>query len=75
MADDDFYNRAGPSRALIDIDRLESQSRAFFGRVRQGYREIARLEPRRVNVVSAEGSIDHTFEAVRKLVFAALKHR
>lgn len=64
------YKRRGK-----ELDRLESQSRAFFGRVRQGYREIARLEPRRVKVVSAEGSIDHTFDAVRKLVFAALKHR
>lgn len=55
------------------LDRLESQSRAFFNRVRRGYRQIANEEPRRVKLIDATGSIDHTFDLVRPLVFAALK--
>ena len=64
------YRRRGK-----ELDRLESQSRAFFERVRKGYLEVARLEPKRVKVVSAEGTINHTFDAVRAQVFAALKRR
>ena len=55
------------------LDRLESQSRAFFNRVRRGYREIARLEPRRVQLINASGTIDQTFDLVRPLIFATLK--
>jgi dTMP kinase len=55
------------------LDRLESQSRAFFNRVRRGYRQIAKDEPRRVKLIGATGSIDHTFNLIRPLVFAALK--
>lgn len=64
------YKRRGKQ-----LDRLESQSRAFFERVRKGYLVIARLEPKRVKVISAEGTIDHTFDAVCKQIFAALKRR
>lgn len=62
------------SRRGKKLDRLESQSRAFFNRVRLGYRRIAEAEPRRVKLVDARGSIDHTFDLVRPLVFAVLKH-
>ncbi len=55
------------------LDRLESQSRAFFNRVRKGYQEIARTEPRRVKLVDASGTIDETFDLVCPLVFSALK--
>lgn len=55
------------------LDRLESQSRAFFNRVRRGYKEIARMEPRRVKLVDASGTVDETFDLVRPLVFSALK--
>jgi dTMP kinase len=57
------------------LDRLESQSRAFFNRVRLGYREIARKEPRRVKLIDASGSVDQTFDLVRPRIFAALKQR
>jgi dTMP kinase len=64
------YKRRGKK-----LDRLESQSRAFFERVRKGYHAIARREPGRVKMISAEGTVDHTFDAVRAKVFAALKRR
>lgn len=55
------------------LDRLESQSRAFFERVRQGYHKIGLMSPRRVKLIDATGTIDETFELIRPLVFSLLK--
>jgi dTMP kinase len=49
-------------------DRLESQSRAFFNRVRRGFLEIAAAEPRRVKVIDSSRPIDDVFaDIVRHL--------
>lgn len=53
------------SRLGRDLDRLESQSRSFFRRVRSGFLEIARKEKKRVKVVDATLPIDRVFEIVR----------
>ncbi len=58
----------GMSRLGKDLDRLESESRAFFRRVRAGFLEIARKEKRRVKVIDATRAIDTVFEDVRRLV-------
>jgi dTMP kinase len=47
-------------------DRLESQSRAFFERVRKGFLEIARKERRRVKVIDAAQPVETVFGEVRK---------
>lgn len=47
-------------------DRLESQSRAFFNRVRQGFLEIARKERRRVKLIDASQPVDVVFAEVQK---------
>ncbi len=39
-------------------DRFEKESRAFFGRVTQGFTEIARREPKRCVTIEAAGSMD-----------------
>jgi len=49
-------------------DRLESESRAFFSRVRSGFLAIARSERKRMHVIDATRTVDETFEAVRNLV-------
>ncbi len=54
------------TRRSGDPDRLESQSLAFFERVRKGFLEIARKERRRVKVVDAAQSVDSVFEDVKK---------
>ncbi|NPV93516.1 MAG: dTMP kinase [Firmicutes bacterium] len=43
-------------RGEVMEDRLESESMAFYQRVRESYLEIARQEPRRVYLVDAEKS-------------------
>jgi dTMP kinase len=38
-------------------DRFESETRDFFGRVRQGYLQIAAREPERVKVIDARPAL------------------
>jgi len=47
-------------------DRLESQPRAFFNRVRKGFLEIAAREKTRVKVIDGAGTVEDTFEIVKK---------
>jgi dTMP kinase len=43
-------------------DRLESESRAFFSRVRSGYKNIAHREPHRVKLIPANAEPGKVFE-------------
>ena len=54
-------------------DRLESQSKAFFERVRKGFLEIARKERRRVKVIDAAPAPDLVFEDVKKYLVRKLR--
>ncbi len=56
-------------------DRLDSEDAAFHTRVRDAYLEIARLEPGRVRVVDASGSIDETHTRVLDVVMPLIKSR
>ncbi len=55
------------------VDRLESQSRAFFERVRKGFLEIARKERKRVRVIDAAQAVEQVFEDVRKYLNRKLR--
>lgn len=65
----------GMSRLGKRLDRMESQSRAFFKRVRAGFLDIARKEKRRVKVVDASRPIDLVFEDVKKILIQKLELR
>jgi dTMP kinase len=54
-------------------DRLESQSRAFFTRVRRGFQEIAAKEPKRVVLLDARPSPQVVFVDVREHLMHLLK--
>ena len=54
-------------------DRLESQSSAFFRRVRKGFLEIARTEPKRVTVIDGRNNSDQVFAEVRTILDRKLK--
>src|SRR5438876_5597281 len=56
-----------------DENRFEQESRAFFGRVRLKYLEIAAREPQRVQVVDARGSADDTHRKILEIVSRKLK--
>lgn len=49
-------------------DRMESESKNFFEKVRDGYLQIAKEEPERVKVIDSEQSIDDIFNKVRVLI-------
>ncbi|MGA8301344.1 MAG: dTMP kinase [Terriglobales bacterium] len=51
-----------------DENRFEQESRAFFGRVRNGYLAIAHREPHRVQIVNARGTPQQTHAAIMELV-------
>jgi thymidylate kinase len=55
-----------------DENRFEQESRAFFGRVRLKYLEIAARE-QRVQVVDARGSADDTHRKILEIVSRKLK--
>lgn len=68
----------GLSRAISPLDgqgiredRFEQESRAFHQRVRDGYAEIARLEPDRITILAA----DRELEAIANDVFHAVLPR
>ncbi|MDY0087028.1 MAG: dTMP kinase [Coriobacteriia bacterium] len=63
----------------VAADRLESESLEFHERVRDGFLQIAKSDPERVAVVSADGSPDEVaarmLDAVRRIpVLAAVLH-
>jgi dTMP kinase len=56
------------SRCGENLDRLESQSKAFFNRVRRGFLEIARKERKRVKVIDARQPVEDVFRDIKKIL-------
>src|SRR5215470_12105070 len=55
-----------------DENRFEQETRAFFGRVRDGYLAIARREPGRVVIVDARGTPGQTHRKILEIFSARL---
>lgn len=68
----DIDLKTAASRRGKNRDRLESQPKAFFNRVRLGFLEIARKERRRVKLIDASASVDEVFENVKKYLLKKL---
>ena len=51
-----------------DENRFESETRAFFGRVRDGFAAIAKREPARVVMVDARGTPGQTHQRILEVV-------
>ncbi len=60
-------------RAHRDENRFEQESRAFFGRVRNGYLAIARREPGRVAIIDARGTPSQTHAKIVDVVTRKLR--
>ncbi|HET6180537.1 MAG TPA: dTMP kinase [Candidatus Sulfotelmatobacter sp.] len=56
-----------------DENRFEQETRAFFGRVREGYMAIAKREPARVVMVDARGTPGQTHQRIVEVVQRKLK--
>jgi dTMP kinase len=55
-----------------DENRFEQETRAFFGRVRDGYLAIAKSEPERVVLVDARGTPGQTHQKILEVFSARL---
>jgi dTMP kinase len=53
------------------VDRMEQQSAEFYERVRQGYRELAASEPKRIVMVDGSGDLDE----IEKQIWETLSSR
>jgi len=47
------------------VDRIDAETLAFYGRVRDGYLSLAQADPDRYRVVNASGSREETWKQVR----------
>jgi dTMP kinase len=52
-------------------DRMEQQSGEFYERVREGYRELAAGEPKRIVIVDGSGEVDE----IEKQIWETLSSR
>ena len=64
----DIDAKKGLLRSTGSKDRMEKKSLSYHKKVRKGYFNIAKKEPRRVKVVSALGEIAETQEKIRRIV-------
>ena len=55
-----------------DENRFEQETRAFFGRVRDGYMAIAKREPGRVVIVDARGTPGQTHQKILQVLASRL---
>jgi dTMP kinase len=61
------------SKRHSDENRFEQETRAFFDRVQDGYRAIAKREPERVAAVDASGTPAQTHRRIMEVVQRKLK--
>lgn len=61
------------NRGRGDENRFEQETRAFFARVREGYRAIAIREPERVVVIDARGTPGQTHARILEVVQRKLR--
>lgn len=61
------------TRRKKKADRLESESKTFFNKVRRGFLEIAQAQKKRIKVISGNQNVDVIFEEVKYWLERKLK--
>ena len=51
-----------------ELDRIESQPQSFFDKVRQGYLEVARAEPARVQIIDASAAPEVVHQSIWQII-------
>ena len=67
---DEIINRRHTSG--IAIDRMESGGREFYEKVRQGYLELAKEEPKRVELIDGSLPVDIVQDEIWKILSVRL---
>lgn len=62
------------ARGRGSVNRMDEQARDFYRKVREGYRELARVEPARFRVIDATASIEEVAQTVWKVLSPILSH-
>ena len=70
----DLDTDAAMARLGSDVDRIEGAGREFHGRVRNGYLQMAAIDPSRWVVIDAAGSIDEVGDRVLAAVRAWIEN-
>jgi len=73
LLDLDVRDGLSRNREVGKVDRLELEDVEFHERVRNGFLEIARMEPRRVAVIDAQEGVDKVHRAVMEAVRSRLE--
>ena len=60
--------RARNNLQVEDEGRFEAEDLEFYGRVREGYLELARKDPKRIRVIRADRTIDEVGEEIRRVL-------
>ena len=68
----DIETEKGLARTNTKKDRIELRSVEYHGRVRQGYLELARLEPKRIRVITVDKPKEEIFKRIKPLVDRSL---
>ncbi len=68
----DIETTKGLARTKVAKDRIELRSLDYHNNVRQGYLELARLEPKRIKVIAVDGSKEDIFKRVKPFVDSLL---
>ncbi|MBU1122185.1 MAG: dTMP kinase [Candidatus Omnitrophota bacterium] len=66
-----IYLDVAPKQGLARIknkDRIEERSIVFHQRLRKGYLQLAKNNPKRINVINATVSLDQIFDNVEKII-------
>ncbi|HLD88444.1 MAG TPA: dTMP kinase [Candidatus Omnitrophota bacterium] len=68
----DIETAKGLARTKLAKDRIELRPLDYHHHVRQGYLELARLEPKRIKVITVDGSKEDIFKRVQPFVDSLL---
>ena len=69
----DIPAKTGLSRIKRDKDRIEQRAITYHNRVRAGYLDVARKDPKRVKVIKVDRSREEIHEIIKKYVDSLLR--
>lgn len=63
------------TKAHRKVDRLDLEEASFHRKVQEGYLELARMFPERINIIDGSRSLNVIYDNMKELIFDLLKRR